>query len=201
VWVNNSREGNVKYYNATGAYRGSWIAEEVESEDYSRGIWVDKAGRVLVNDAEDRRLVIADKLGNTINKVSCGAFGGLVGGCTGFATDDAGNIYAASAANDTIVKFAPDGTQLLTWGSKGTEPGQLGQPYDVDIFKERLYVSESENARISVFSLDGEFIGKFGTKGNRTGQLKQPRSISIDNRGRLYIVDGVRERVLVYQIR
>lgn len=67
--------------------------------------------------------------------------------------DAAGNVYVANYKNNNIVKFAPDGTCLTTWGSQGTANGQFKNPYGVRLAKdpkwgEVVYVADSNNNRI-----------------------------------------------------
>ncbi|MEY2474326.1 MAG: tripartite motif-containing protein 71 [Actinomycetota bacterium] len=69
------------------------------------------------------------------------------------ASDSAGNIYVADYANNRIVKFDPTGTQLTTWGSKGSDPGFLNHPYGIAIdAQDQVYVADGDNGRIQKFA-------------------------------------------------
>jgi peptidylamidoglycolate lyase len=70
-----------------------------------------------------------------------------------------GSIFVSDGyGNSRIVKFAPDGKYLLTWGTKGKEPGQLDLPHGLTIDGDRVYVADRGNKRVQVFDLQGRLI-------------------------------------------
>jgi DNA-binding beta-propeller fold protein YncE len=88
----------------------------------------------------------------------------------------------------------------MKFGSTGSGPGQLSQPYGVAISGNRLYVDESGNSRISVFDLNGNFIGMWGSKGpSGKYQFNAPKGIAIDSAGLIYVVDTQNQRIEVFQ--
>src|SRR4051794_19970030 len=46
----------------------------------------------------------------------------------GMAADTDGNLYVADAGTHKVLKLAPDGSLLATWGGRGTGPGQFERP-------------------------------------------------------------------------
>lgn len=67
----------------------------------------------------------------------------------GTCIDDAGNIYVADAAKDSIFKFTPLGDELQSFGGTGVFNG----PYAVAYFDNILYVADTGNNRILRFML------------------------------------------------
>ena len=114
-------------------------------------------------------------------------------------TDPQGNVYAAAPTENAVYKFSPTGALLQKITTSGS--GQLRAPYDVAIYSGKLYVTESNAARVSVYRFNGAYQGRFGSKGEGNGQFQQPRGIDIDNSGKAYVVDGLLERVSVFQLR
>jgi DNA-binding beta-propeller fold protein YncE len=62
-------------------------------------------------------------------------------------------VYATDRTNQRIDVFAPSGRRILSWGSKGSAPGQLVDPTGIAIGKDgSVYVVENGNARVEQFS-------------------------------------------------
>lgn len=208
VFVMNSREGDIKIYSANGDYRRSMLkwGKEPGQTNLARGIHVDGAGKIYVADSNNRRLQVLNAQGDVLWTAACGAPPppppsiSLLSGCTGVDTDNRGNVYAAAPTEHTVYKFSPTGVLLQKIGTLGSGNGQLRQPYDVAVYNQRLYVTESANRRVSVFNLAGSYQGKFGTRGEGEGQFERPVGLDIDANGKAYIVDGLLERVLVFQL-
>jgi DNA-binding beta-propeller fold protein YncE len=207
VWMSNTRQGEIKAYTATGDYiREFWWygfgGDNVAA--LPRGLWITDDGRLLVADGSNQRIKISDHFGNLLQTLPCGlpGFAGAwnLQGCSSVIQDDDGNIYATAVSENAIYKWEPDGTFIKKWGSPGNGPGQLDQPYDLDIYNGRLYVSDSKNNRISVFDLDGNFVEAFGAKGSAHGRFAQPRGLDIDDAGYLYVADQLNERVEVFDL-
>ena len=77
-----------------------------------------------------------------------GSYGGPLES-NGVALDSSGNVYVADAKNYDLVKFAPNGSFLASWGSRGTGPGQFRNPEGVAVDSSGfVYVSDSVNNNI-----------------------------------------------------
>jgi len=75
----------------------------------------------------------------------------------GMTVDVDGNLWVADYGHDRVVKLAPDGRLLLSWGSRGAGPGEFVGPKGValDPTTGRLYVADTGNARIQRLAPDG----------------------------------------------
>jgi len=86
--------------------------------------------------------------------------------------------------NSRIVKFAPDGKFIKTFGTKGTGPGELSSDMHSLAMdsKGRLFVADRGNARIQIFDQDGKFIDQWH-------QFGEPSGLAIVN-DILYVTDS-----------
>jgi hypothetical protein len=63
--------------------------------------------------------------------------------------------------NTRVVKFDKDGKYLMTWGKKGSGPGEFNLPHSIDIdANRRLYVADRSNSRIQIFDENGKYISE-----------------------------------------
>ncbi|HEY2934055.1 MAG TPA: peptidyl-alpha-hydroxyglycine alpha-amidating lyase family protein [Acidobacteriota bacterium] len=71
-----------------------------------------------------------------------------------------GDFYISDGyGNSRVVKFNREGKYLLSWGKRGTGPGEFHTVHSVGLdSKGRVYVSDRENNRIQIFSPKGEFL-------------------------------------------
>ena len=71
----------------------------------------------------------------------------------GLALDGQGNIYVADVFKHRIVKLAPGGQVLATFGSEGGAPGAFDEPHDVAVDTlGNIYVSDTSNNRVQKLS-------------------------------------------------
>jgi sugar lactone lactonase YvrE len=143
--------------------------------DRNDNIWVvDRGSSMVIKFGPDGR--VAMTMGRKPESVpeagrSGGAGGGGRGGAnngagvpgdnfnrpTDVAWDSAGNIYVADGfGNARIAKYDPNGKYIKSWGTRGSEPGQLNLPLSIAVdAKDNLYVADRGNKRIQVFDTEG----------------------------------------------
>ena len=144
----------------------------------------------------------------------------------GMTIDDNANVYVADWRNDRIQKFTADGQYLAEFGSSGSGVGEFNRPTGVAVDKDGdIYVADWHNNRIQVLTPDGRHIttftgdadlSKWGTETLSASpdlikmislirdmspqqRFWHPKTIAIDVDGRIIIIDGVRQRLQVYQ--
>ena len=106
---------------------------------------------------------------------------------TDVVTSPNGNIFVTDGhgTNDRVVKFAPDGRFIKTWGTHGSAPGQFDQPHTIAIDgRGRLFVGDRSNNRIQIFDQDGNFITEWR-------QFGRPSGIAIGPDDRIYVTDSM----------
>jgi sugar lactone lactonase YvrE len=113
-----------------------------------------------------------------------------------------GTLLVADTKGNQVVRFSPEGKYLGNIGNgAGSEAGQFTEPRIVISDPQgRIYVSDSkgDRPRIQVFSAKGEFLHLFAEKGLRPGMILRAHGLSLDPRGRLFVVDVDNMRVNVY---
>jgi sugar lactone lactonase YvrE len=192
------------------------------------------AGRVLgsmsmVDVADDGTLWIAERCGANdcfanddvdpilhvgANGEWLGAFGaGVFTWPHGLYVDDGGSIWVTDGRGDAdntrghqVIKFAPDGRELLRLGASGRAgdgPTHFNGPTDVVVAPNgNVFVSDGHepvsNNRIVKFSADGTFIKEWGGTGSARGQFLVPHALALDSQGRLFVADRDNNRIQIF---
>ena len=106
---------------------------------------------------------------------------------TAVAVSPDGSFYVSDGyRNARVMKFAPDGSFLFQWGTKGTGPGQFDLPHGISLDATgRVYVADRSNQRVQVFDASGHFLQQW--KGAAIGR---PYAVAIDHAGTAFIADG-----------
>ena len=109
-------------------------------------------------------------------------------------------MWFVELTQNRVVKFAPDGTVLLTIGgpSPGTRPGQFNGPTDLALDEAgNIYVADNANQRLQVFAPDGTFLAQFTGEeagiprfGSEGGAIA---SVASGGNGYLYVTDYARD--------
>ena len=114
------------------------------------------------------------------------SFGFVPGHGLGLAFDNAGNLFAADATNQTVYKFTPDGTRSVFIGPEAFssyESGPIGLAFDRF---GNLFVSTV------VFPYNNDRILKFtphGAKRPFASGLPSPRGLTFDSAGKLFVAN------------
>jgi DNA-binding beta-propeller fold protein YncE len=89
---------------------------------------------------------------------------------TDVAWDKAGNIYVADGyGNARVAKYEPSGKYIMSWGSRGSGPGQFDVVHGIAIdAQDNVYVADEGNRRIQVFDTKGTFKTQFLNVGTPT---------------------------------
>lgn len=123
----------------------------------------------------------------------------LQGKPVGLTVGPDGNLYVPDTHYYRVLVYAPDGTLLRQWGSRGTGPGQFIYPTDVAFdSKGRIFVSEyGDHDRIQVFDAEGNYLFEFGSFGDGPGQFSRPQSMAIID-DVVYVTDACNHRIAVF---
>jgi serine/threonine protein kinase len=176
-------------------------------------------------------LYVADMGNNTIRKISpLGEVSTLAGKAgekgemngegaaalfrapSGIAVDNAGNVYVAEFASDTVRKISPEGTVSLLAGLPGY-PGWRDATGDNAYFRNpwsvavdnsnNVYVADEDNYVIRKITPDGSvttIAGKQHESGFAEGEgaiarFKSPHGIAVDESGHVYVTDTANQAV------
>ena len=169
--------------------------------NYPSGIAVHPSGRVFVADTYNHRIQVLNPdlsyshmFGNGFGK----APKQFRNPCD-VAINSSGVVYVTDYDNHRVQSFSGDGQLISSFGSKGSQHGQLCHPHGICIDSTNTVYVTDENNRVSMYTSSGQFINDFGTKGSGKGELHGPRGIAVDNTtGALYVCDHNNHRVVVY---
>jgi peptidylamidoglycolate lyase len=106
---------------------------------------------------------------------------------TDVAVAEDGSFFVSDGyGNARVLKFAADGTLLLTWGSPGTAPGEFDLPHGIAIDQHgRVLVADRSNARVQVFDQSGKFLDQW-----QGPELGRPYAAAAGQKSRVFIADG-----------
>lgn len=138
---------------------------------FAHGLDVDRDGNIWLTDLRTQLVLKLDRNGKPLMTLGTPNEGGLwdeAAGARHFdqpnetALDSAGNLYVVQGhgqGEPRVLKFAPDGSFIKQWGSRGSEAGQFAVAHSIKIdANDRLYVADRENQRIQIFDTEGNFI-------------------------------------------
>jgi sugar lactone lactonase YvrE len=94
---------------------------------------------------------------------------------TDLAVSSTGDLFISDGyGNARVHKYSPDGELLLSWGERGSGPGQFGLSHGVRVDKDdRVWICDRSNNRLQIFDTEGRFLTEW------TGLL-QPNTIYFD---------------------
>jgi serine/threonine protein kinase/sugar lactone lactonase YvrE len=192
-----------------GSADGAPLDARFKSPD---GIAVDSAGNIYV----------ADTGNNTIRKIARGGLVSTLAGDAakpgrqdgngsaarflaplGIAVDDAGQVYVAEFASDTIREISPEGMVSTLAGSAG-DPGSADGTGDDAHFRNpwsvavdstgNVYVADKSNFTIRQITPTGRVSTFAGMPGNTDGpgsyaRFNDPSAVAVDAAGNVYVAD------------
>jgi sugar lactone lactonase YvrE len=125
-----------------------------------------------------------------------GADGVIVTGTTGY--NSAYTPFYFSNSGQILRSDDLDGTNLISYGSQGSDVGQFYGAYGIALDSGgRIYVADTYNSRIvRIDDMNGTNWMSFGTWGSDTGQFMDPSGISVDSVGRIYVMDTGNNRLV-----
>lgn len=181
----------VMIFDAKGKFLRSW-GEGLFSKthalriDRQDNVWItDKGLHQVMKFTRDGKLLMT--LG-TRNVAGDNASRIALNGPADVAFGPDGDIFVADgeSSNSRIVRYASDGRFLTSWGTKGSEPGQLLVPHSIVMDAHgRLYVANRGNKRIEIYDLKGAFVGQITNAAT-------PYGLAMTRDGTLYVADGTK---------
>ena len=175
------------------------------------GVAVDQRDRVFLYDRGDIPVVVLDRHGEFVDSWDLSLLDPH-----GIHVGPDGSVYLADRDAHVVMKYAPDGSHLMTlgvWGKPtetgasavGTPVSRAAGPFNGpsgiavgpqgDIFVSDGYF----NARVHRFSAEGELLLSWGEPGySEPGEFNLVHGIALDNDGRVLVCDRENHRMQVF---
>ncbi|NTU60817.1 MAG: 6-bladed beta-propeller, partial [Caldiserica bacterium] len=162
----------------------------------------------IVTGSECYIIVIADKENNVVRKIPAMTEEPVY--IADYDTDMENNeIFMADSISSTPIKVIPtyldtekDPTEVefrRQFGSRGTGNGKISSVSSLEVYGSKLFVLDKLQSKVLVFDkTTGEFLYEFGGFGAAPGKLSTPYSMSVDNKGFVWILDTKNSRIAVF---
>lgn len=164
---------------------------------FPHGIYVDADGNIWVTDGADNAPRAAAAAGATQGR----------GAAPQGAPAAPRTVGAAAGATlgHQVFKFSPDGTLLMTLGTRGGTVGAnefFYQPNDVVVARNGdILVSQGHGggpSEILIFDKTGKYLRRWGKAGSGPGEFEGPHAMAFDSKGRLFVGDRGNNRIQVF---
>ncbi len=180
-----TRWSYVRVYDRTGSELRSWPTSMIP--------WraeVDNQGYVYICEGPNAQFWPTNVCKYTEDGSFLGPLPGAAGTPTDVASDDGAYLYIVS--DYAITKVTTEGSFVMSWGSKGSGPGQFDFAQCITVGADgNVYVAETDhNHRVQVFTSNGSFITMWGAYGNGPGLFLTPRDITMDRLGYIHVADN-----------
>ncbi|MBI6546987.1 MAG: protein kinase [Cyanobacteria bacterium NC_groundwater_1444_Ag_S-0.65um_54_12] len=198
VYITDDLDYRIYKFATDGQPLGIWRrvrAGDVQPTIPSR-ILVALQGIIYLAEPNNRRVLLFDINENPLGIIS----EGLTAPC-GLALDADGQLFVIDAANAMVNVYNNARKLKMSFGQKGTGPGEFSVPRDVvvDNFA-NIYVADTLNHRIQVFDASGKHVLSLGQKGTKINEFNGPEGLLIGPDDRLYVADRGNGRVQVFHI-
>ena len=165
-------------------------------------IALDSHDNVHVFNRGSHPIIVLDPDGDVLRTWGEGSFVNPHGVAIG--PDD--SVYTVDFGDNTVRKFTPEGTLLMTIGTPGKSALPMsGDPFSspthvaIDPQNGDLYVSDGyKDARVHKYAPDGRHLLSWGESGTGEGQLSVPHNITTDRDGWVYVADRENQRIQIF---
>ncbi len=182
------------------------------------GVCVDARDCVYVLSRSAYPISVFDREGSIVSRWGKGHFQRAHGSCIG----PDGSLYCTDDRNHTVSKFTPEGTLLMTLGTKG-KPSDTGYREASDLFERIASITHGGppfnrptgiaiapsgamfivdgygNARVHRFTPEGNLIASWGGPGPGPSQFRLPHNVWVDRLNRVWVVDRENHRIQIFR--
>lgn len=121
--------------------------------------------------------------------------------------DPAGHVWVAPCWANSFWVFDEDGAFVEPWGTKGSDPGQFD--FELPSADDAIggiafapdgtfYTFDVGNLRVQHFNSKRKILGSWGSFGSEDGQFAKPTDLAVGPDGQVYVADGARGDVQVF---
>ena len=191
LFIADSGASEIKVFTPDGKFSGKFgqHGKGAGELEYPTDLAV-RAGKVYVADFKNNRIAVF-KTDGTFEKNMAQGPGNAGISPLAVDVDEKGYVYLADRSHRVVV-LDDKGQFVRAFGEGGSGDGQMSYPNGIAVARDgTIYVSDSGNGRVEYFDQAGRFLGKIDG-------FVTPRGITLDESGRLYVVDPLTHTVSVY---
>ncbi len=111
---------------------------------------------------------------------------------------DSQNIFVSDYGNSEIKKFDLAGRLIDSWGSFGSDDGDLKNPTGILVESNFVHVVDTGNSRIQTFDKNGNHLRSWGSSSIESQSLKNPTSLTKDKSGIFFVSDRLNDKILKF---
>jgi len=197
VYVYSRSEHPLVIFDRNGIFLASW-GEDILKD--AHGIYIDADDNVYCTERNTHCVRKFKRDGELVMTLGTPDQPGLNDGDpfnkpTDLAIASTGELFVSDGyGNARVHKFSSAGELLLSWGERGSGPGQFALSHCVRVDKhDRVWACDRENCRIQIFDTDGHFLTEW------TGLLR-PDTIYFDPHDDVVYIAEVEGQVSIYTL-
>lgn len=188
VYVVDSDNHRIQYFDRNGSFRGSWGSQGSRPEQFSHpwGIAINSKNEVYVADTNNDRVSVFNSSGILLRTHTAGD---QIRRPRGIAINRAGYLAVANAGSHTVLLLSPQGKLISRFGGKGARMGEFNYPSDVAFLGDNeIFVADKDNNRLQVISIASGQARLF--KPSSDISISFPSGIAATNGGELIITNS-----------
>jgi DNA-binding beta-propeller fold protein YncE len=172
----------VHVFSRTGLYRFSFHV------DFPLGVAVDGNSRIYVGDKTTGAVRLHEAGGHLLRMLGSGL--GEFKNPVDIAWDPStGEVHVVDSLRHQVRVYNQAGALARTYGSRGSQNGQLEYPKAVALAKGYAWVTDFNNSRVQRFSSAGVWDATLGSFGATLQNFVRPEGIAVDGLDRVYVTD------------
>ncbi|UJR34640.1 hypothetical protein I4U23_027417 [Adineta vaga] len=178
-------------------------AVTVNYGDHIDYIIFDKNGYMYTNDHQYVRVrsyAPGSSNGNIVAGIGSNVSGTL-NDPFGIAIDDSLNLYIADQGADTVVRLAPNASNLITVINTGGLLGSLSALLLPHGTPNQIYMSDEDGTKVFLWTFGASMpTVTYTNVASGSSTLRRPRGMKLDPQGNLYVADTENKRIVMYCI-
>lgn len=162
------------------------------------GVSIGPDGTIYVADADLTKVVAFSPKGKLVKVY--GHEGELLNPTDAVVSPDGTRLYVTdSKAHKVVVFNVASGKIVMSFGSRGTEPGQFNFPTALAFSPDGdLFVVDQMNSRVQVFTGEGDVLETFGALGVGFGNFVRPKAVAVNQDGLVFVTDAAFGNVQIF---
>ena len=199
VFVYSRSENPLAVFDRDGNFLETW-GSGILPPEAAHGIYIDDEDNVYLIDNSNHCVFKFDRNGELTMTLgtpgeAAPADGDPFNSPTDLAIASTGELFISDGyGNARVHKYSPDGELLLSWGERGTGPGQFALSHCVRIDREdRVWICDRSNNRLQIFDTNGNYLTEWT-------DVPEPNTIYFDPNDDVVYVAGLDHEFLIYTL-